>query len=91
VAEFGADAFDDTPRRVTGVTGRVTRGPFGGTSKSRHDAVWIDTGDERWVLRRKHGPAMGDEALARYVGHEVRCDGVLLSHTLVADDIEVIG
>ena len=76
---------------MSGVTGRVSRGPFGGTSKSAHDAVWIEGAEGRYVLRRKGGPAMGDRALERYVGHEVRCDGVLLSHTLVADTIEIVG
>lgn len=84
-------AADDSPRRVSGLTGRVTRGPFGGDSKSRHTAVWIDTGTARHLLRRKDGPAMGDVALNAYVGHEVRCDGVLLEHTLLAESIDIIG
>ncbi len=82
---------DDEPRAVRGVTGRVLRAPFGGTSKSRHEAVWLDTGAGRWVLRRKHGPAMGDATLERYVGREIRCNGTLLAHTLLADDIEIVG
>ncbi|CAG1006877.1 hypothetical protein BURK1_03341 [Burkholderiales bacterium] len=86
-----AGPVGDEPRRVSGVTGRVSRGPFGGASKSRHVALWIDTGSERWVLRRRHGPAMGDRTLARYVGHDVRCSGTLLAHTLLADEIEIIG
>ena len=81
----------DLPKRVAGVTGSVARAPFGGGSKSRHVAVWIDTGTSRYVLRRKGGPAMGDKDLDRYVGHEVRCDGVLLEHTLLAERIEIIG
>lgn len=80
----------DAPKRVSGVTGHVTRGPFGTGSKSERDAVWIETADGRWVLRRKGGPAMGDGALDRYVGCTVRCDGVLLAHTLVAERIEIL-
>ncbi|MFO1284410.1 MAG: hypothetical protein U1F51_18475 [Burkholderiales bacterium] len=86
-----SEPTDDEPRPLSGVTGRVSRGPFGGASKSRHEAVWIDTGADRWVLRRKDGPAMGDAALSRYVGRQVRCRGVLLQHTLVADEIEIVG
>jgi len=84
-------ALDDPPKRVSGVTGSVVRGPFGAASKSQRIAVWIDTGVARYVLRRKGGPAMGDKMLDRYVGHEVRCDGVLLEHTLLAEHIEIIG
>lgn len=80
----------DAPKRVSGVTGRVSRGPFGTGSKSEHEAVWIETADGRWVLRRKGGPAMGDDALDRYVGCTVRCDGMLLAHTLVAERIEIL-
>jgi len=76
---------------VAGVTGNVVRAPFGGMSKSRRIAVCIDTGVARYVLRRKGGPAIGDKELDRYVGREVRCDGVLLEHTLLAETIEVIG
>ncbi len=85
------DAAQESPKRVTGVTGSVERAPFGGQSKSRRIAVWIDTGAARYVLRRKGGPALGDSGLDRYVGHEVRCDGVLLEHTLLAERIEIIG
>ena len=84
-------AADDAPKRIAGVTGKAVRAPFGGASKSRHVAVWIDTGAARYVLRRRGGPAMGDEALDQYVGHEIRCDGVLLEHTLIAESIEIIG
>ena len=85
------NAADNTPKRVAGVTGNVVHAPFGGMSKSRRIAVCIDTGAARYVLRRKGGPTMGDKDLDRYVGHEVRCDGVLLEHTLIAESIEVIG
>ena len=83
-------AADGSPKRVAGVTGTVTRARFGAQSKSRHVAVCIDTGDARYVLRRKGGPAMGDKALDQYVGHEVRCDGVLLEYTLLAEHIEIV-
>lgn len=81
---------EDEARRVSGLTGRVSRGPFGALSKSEHVATWIDTPQGRYVLRRHGGPAMGDRALDRYVGCTVRCDGVLLSSTLVADAIEIV-
>ena len=81
---------DTEPRRVKGVTGRVERGAFGTGSKSERNVVFIDTHDGRYVLRRKDGPAIGDKALDAYVGCRIRCDGVLLSHTLIADYIEIV-
>lgn len=80
----------DRPERVQGLEGDVRRGPFALGSKSEHVAVWIDTGERRLVLRRRDGPAMGDVALRIYVGRRVRCDGIILAHTLLADSIEIV-
>jgi len=81
---------EEDARRVKGITGRVARGPFGAGSKSERPAIWIETDDGRYVLRRKEGPAIGDKLLDAYVGHCIRCDGVLLSHTLIAESIEIV-
>lgn len=80
----------DKPTRVEGLEGNVLRAPFARGSKSAHIAVWLDTGESRWVLRRKEGPAMGDASLANYVGQRVRCDGVIVAHTLLADTIVIV-
>ncbi|HVE51341.1 MAG TPA: hypothetical protein VNG69_17190 [Casimicrobiaceae bacterium] len=80
----------DKPTRVEGLEGDVLRAPFASGSKSARVAVWLVTGENRWVLRRKNGPAMGDASLAVYVGQRVRCDGVIVAHTLLAESIEII-
>lgn len=77
------------PRRVDGLTGAVRRGPFGAGSKSERMAIWIDTDDGSFVLRRKEGPTYGDPALDRYVGRRVTCDGFILDHTLLAERIRM--
>lgn len=78
------------PTRVEGLEGNVLKAPFASGSKSAHVAVWLDTGEHRWVLRRKDGPAMGDAALIAFIGQRVRCDGVIVAHTLLAESIEII-
>ena len=80
----------DRPMPVRGLEGDVSRGPYATGSKSERIAVWIDTGSARLVLRRKDGPAIGDRALAVYIGRRVRCDGVILAHTLLAESIEIV-
>jgi hypothetical protein len=80
----------DKPTRVEGLVGDVSRGPFATGSKSEQIALWLDTGEQRLVLRRRDGPAIGDATLRVYVGRRVRCDGVILSHTLLADSIEIV-
>ena len=79
---------DDRPRKVDGLVGRVELGPFGTGSKSEREAVWIETKDERLVLRRKGGPSYGDPELARYVGKRVKCDGFVVGYMLLAEHIE---
>ncbi|MEQ1844076.1 MAG: hypothetical protein ABL983_00695 [Nitrospira sp.] len=78
------------PIRVTALHGRVTRGAYGKGSKSEREAVFIETPDARYVLRRKTGPVFGDTELMRYVGHEVECDGFMVGTTLLAERIEVV-
>lgn len=79
-----------TPVRVVGLRGHVTRRVFGKGSKSEHMAVWIDTDRGSFVLRRKDGPAFADPKLDRYVGKDVVCDGFIVSHTLLAEKIAVV-
>jgi hypothetical protein len=80
---------DADPRRVDGVSGVVVRGPFAVGSKSERIAVWLETADGRFVLRRKDGPSFGDRALDKYVGKRVKCDGFIVGYTLLAESIAV--
>jgi hypothetical protein len=78
------------PVRVTNLRGRVTRGPYAAGSKSEREAVFIETADARYLLRRKSGPVFADAELERYVGHAVVCDGFVLGTALLADSIEEV-
>ncbi len=81
---------DGAPLRVDGLTGDVVRGPLGTGSKSERDAVWLETTDRRFVLRRKDGPTFGDRALEKYVGKRVKCDGFIVGYMVLAERIEVL-
>lgn len=78
------------PSRVTAVRGRVTRGPYGKGSKSEREAVFIETADARYILRRNTGPALDDAKLMHYVGHVVECDGFLIGTAFLVDRIDVV-
>ncbi|HKQ26184.1 MAG TPA: hypothetical protein VJT81_17180 [Burkholderiales bacterium] len=82
---------DVEPRRVEGIVGTVERGPFGTGSKSAREAIWFNTLQGRFVLRRKDGPTFGDTALNRYVGKRVTCSGFIVGYSLLADRISVAG
>jgi hypothetical protein len=72
------------------LTGEVARGPFGTGSKSERQAVWLETPEGRFVLRRKDGPTYGDRALDQYVGKRVSCAGFVHGYTLLAERIEIV-
>ena len=80
----------DKPTRVKGLRGRVTQGEYGKGSKSERMAVYLDTGKsgERFVLRRKTGPAFADSQLTGFIGQQVECDGFVSGSTLLAERIE---
>ena len=78
------------PSRVTAVRGRVARGPYGKGSKSEREAVFIETADARYILRRNTGPALDDAKLMQDVGHVVECDGFLIGTAFLVDRIDVV-
>ena len=80
---------DVEPRRVEGIEGTVERGPFGVGSKSARNAVWVNTPQGRFLLRRKEGPTFDDAALDRYVGKRVTCSGFIVGYSLLAERISV--
>jgi hypothetical protein len=78
------------PQRVADLIGAVVRGPFGTGSKSERQAVWFETAEGRFVLRRKEGPTFDDKGLEQYVGKRVRCSGFVVDYTLLAERIEIL-
>jgi hypothetical protein len=78
------------PQKVNFLRGKVVQGDYGKGSKSEHQAVFLETGQERYLLRRKTGPAIGDEELKQFVGHHVECDGFLVATTLLAESIKIV-
>jgi hypothetical protein len=77
-------------QRIDGLTGTVARGRFGTGSKSEREAIWLETAEGRFVLRRKEGPTFDDPALKKYVGKRVKCNGFILGYTLLAERIVIL-
>jgi hypothetical protein len=80
----------DGTQRIDDLTGRVVLGPFGSGSKSERQAVWLETAEGRFVLRRKEGPTFDDRTLEKYVGKRVKCRGFIVGYMLLAERIEVL-
>jgi hypothetical protein len=71
-------------------TGKVTSGPFGTGSKSEHRAVYLETDQGRFVLRREEGNPFHDPELEALVGKTVRCEGELEDYVLLASECKVV-
>jgi hypothetical protein len=78
-----------SPIKASALRGRVTRGEYGKGSKSEREAVFIETAQGTFLLRRKGGPAFVDPSLDQFIGHDVECDGFLVGTTLIADRIDI--
>ena len=76
------------PMHVHALRGRVAEGPFARGSKSERIAIFLETGSNRYVLRRRDGPSYADATLQQLVGCDVECDGVVVSYVLIVDRIE---
>lgn len=79
-----------SPTRVTALRGHITQDVYGKGTKSERQAVFIETADNRYIFRRKKGPAFGNYELNQYIGHEIECDGFLIGKTLLAERIEIV-
>lgn len=79
------------PERIEGLTGVVARKRTASGSKSERDAFWLENDAGRWLLRRKDGPAFGDDGLERYLGKQVTCDGLRIGNTVLAERIRLTG
>ena len=78
---------DPRPLRIENLRGMVTRSTYAKGTKSEREAVFIETEEGRYVLRRKGMPVFADAGLERYIGRVVACDGFLVGTTLLADRI----
>lgn len=69
--------------------GRVVKGTFGAGSKSEREAVFLETPDQRLLLRRPGGNAFFDPELEKLVGKDVEVFGrVVGGYTLMIETHE---
>jgi hypothetical protein len=66
--------------------GQVIKKRHAAGSKSDHEAVMLDVGDEELVLRRFGGNAFSDDVLDKLVGHRIRGTGQRIGCTLILRD-----
>lgn len=70
--------------------GIVMKGPFAKGTKSEHEAVYLETGQGTYVLRRQGGNPFQDPQLEKLVGKKVRCEGELSGYTLIMANYRIL-
>jgi hypothetical protein len=60
--------------------GTVIEEKFGKDSKSEHNALYIDTGEKKYRLKRRGGNPFYDEALHNLVGKTISAEGNLTDY-----------
>ncbi|HET6559846.1 MAG TPA: hypothetical protein VFG54_21145 [Prolixibacteraceae bacterium] len=71
---------------MTKLTGKVVAQKFGEGSKSEHDAVYLDTGDKKYRLKKKGGNPFYDESLHKLVGKTIELEGDITPGFFVIKD-----
>ena len=72
------------------IDGRVTKHLKSRGSKSERQAVFLETEEGSYVLRRRGGHPFVDEVLDNLVGKTIHCKGVLTEHTLIMSEWDEI-
>lgn len=70
--------------------GRVSQEAFGARSKSAHQAVYIETPEGRFVLRKQGGNPFYEPEIADLVGKTIRCTGEVNNYVLTISKWEPI-
>jgi hypothetical protein len=66
--------------------GKVTKKSLGKGSKSESEAIFLETGDKEFVLRRQGGNPFHDPELHKLVGKTIRCTGLAREYVLKISD-----
>jgi hypothetical protein len=66
--------------------GKVTKKPFGKGSKSESEAIFLETEEGEYVLRRQGGNPFHDPELQKLVGKTIRCTGLAREYVLKISD-----
>lgn len=76
-------------RRIE-ISGEVTKRQTAKGSKSERQAIFLDTKDGTYVLRRQGGHPFVDKVLEALVGKTIHCEGILTEQTLIISKWHVI-
>lgn len=72
------------------LTGKVVQKKFGEGSKSEHDAIYLETEEGAYQLRRLGGNPFSDPELKKLVGKNITATGTLNQSLFLANSVKEI-
>lgn len=72
------------------LTGKVITKDFAKGSKSGHKAVYLETKEKTYVLRRENGNPFYDEELHKWIGKQITSTGIIDDYLFIAKDIKEV-
>lgn len=72
------------------LSGKVIRKQFAAGSKSEHDAVFLDTGETSYKLKKAGGNPFYDASLEKLVGKKVSATGIINDYLFIVTEIKII-
>ena len=69
------------------ISGKVVLREFGAGSKSDHQAVFIETPQSSYLLRRQDGNPFYDPTLHAFVGKNVKAKGFMNDNIFLASEV----
>ena len=73
--------------KQTELKGKVVTKKFGKGTKSEHNAIYLESDQGSFVLRRIGGNPFSDPALKKWIGKQVKVIGIIDQHTFMAGEI----
>jgi hypothetical protein len=78
----------DIEKSETALSGKVVLKTFGEGSKSEHEAIYLETANGSYVLRRQGGNPFNDPVLFKLEGKNITARGILNKYVFLAKEIK---
>ena len=84
-----ADKMDKKDGQVE-LNGKVVKKKFAKGSKSEHNAVYFETDNGSYILRRRGGNPFNDPELQKLIGENICATGVISNYSFIASNLKKI-
>jgi len=72
------------------LNGKVVKKKFAKGSKSEHNAVYFETDNGSYILRRRGGNPFNDPELQKLIGENICATGIISNYSFIASNLKKI-